>query len=302
MTPGKSSEFKVTVGITTRNRPEPLRQALESAFRQTLRPLEVLVVDDASEPPLEPLTAPSDISLRWWRHEQNQGLVEARNGLMAQARGRYFVSLDDDAYFTRPDDLQTAYDCLEGNPQLAVLSFKTITPRDLAGLNTKRMLTTHRPCSVFRGGAHMLRLSVLSKTGNYRGFFFIVGEETDLAYRIWDAGYEVSYFPQVQLVHDQTGAGKKYLSKRWAYFYVRNGLFTIWLNQPWLFQCLSIPKFFVNTLIMHWRHHLLAPFFQGCLHAFREIPSIRKFRRPVSYRTMLTLLNLRRKFGDYQWD
>lgn len=303
MMPEKLSDYKVTVGITTRNRPQLLRQALESVFRQTLRPLEVLVVDDASEPPLEPINAPPDISMRWWRYETNQGLVAARHDLMAQARGRYFVSLDDDAYFTTPEDLSTASDFLDAHPHLGVLSFRTIKPLELPRMTSRENCPSPRPCSSFRGGAHMLRLSVLPKSGNYRGFYFHVGEETDLAYRIWDAGYQVAYFPQVQLVHDQPEEIResKYILM-WAYFDARNGFITIWLNHPWLWQLLSIPSFFINALIRYWRKHLLVPFFKGCLQAFREIPLVVKLRRPVSYRTIFTLLKLRIRLGADQWE
>jgi GT2 family glycosyltransferase len=298
----RSNDYIVTVGITTRNRPQLLRQALESVFRQTFRPLEVLVVDDASEPPLEPVPTPPDISLRWWRYETNQGLVAARHDLMARSQGRYFVSLDDDAYFTTPEDLSVASDFLETHPQVAVLSFRTIKPQDLPRITSRENLPSPGPCFSFRGGAHMMRLSVISKTGNYRGFFFHVGEETDLSYRIWDAGYQVAYFPQVQLVHDQPEEIResKYILM-WAYFEGRNGFNTIWLSHPWLWQLFSIPNFFINALIKYWRKHLLVPFFKGCLQAFREFPLVVKLRRPVSYRTIFALLRLRIKLGTDQW-
>ena len=282
----RASDFKVTVGITTRNRPQLLRQALDSVFQQTLRPLEVLVVDDASEPPLEPVHAPPDVSLRWWRNERNQGLVVNRNDLMGKAQGKYFASLDDDAYFTTPEDLRTAVNFLEANSQIAILSFRTIKPSEVPSMATRINHASPRPCFKFRGGAHLLRLSVLSKSGNYRGFFFYVSEEGDLSYRLWEAGNQVYYFPQVQLVHDHPPeAGPR---AHWAYFFARNGVLTILLNHPRLFQLISLPNFIIRTFIAYGRKHLLIPFFKGCLHAFGETSYIRKNRRPVSYRTMFT--------------
>ncbi len=292
--------YRVTVGITTRNRPQQLRQALASVFEQTLRPLEVLVVDDASEPPLEPVSAPPDISLRWWRNERNQGLVVNRNELMFKARGKYFASLDDDAYFTTPEDLGTAANFLETHPEVAVLSFRTIEPPDLPSAAMQRNPASPKPCFKFRGGAHLLRLSVLSKSGHYRGFFYYVSEEGDLAYRLWEEGYQVNYFPQVQLVHDHPYAGGP--SVQWAYFFARNGVLTILLNHPWLFQLISLPNFIIRTLIAYRRKHLLVPFFKGCIRAFGETSYIRKNRRPVSYRTMFTVLDLKRKYGANPWD
>ena len=64
-----------------------------SALGQTLEDLEVIVVDDGSEPPvdLEP-----DPRVRVIRHDRSAGLPAARNAGLAAARGRYVTFLDDD--------------------------------------------------------------------------------------------------------------------------------------------------------------------------------------------------------------
>lgn len=84
----------VTVVITTHDRPELARRALASALAQTRRDVEVLVVDDGSQPPFVPGVV--DDRVRVIRHERAGGVCRARNAGLAQARGRLVTFLDDD--------------------------------------------------------------------------------------------------------------------------------------------------------------------------------------------------------------
>jgi teichuronic acid biosynthesis glycosyltransferase TuaG len=90
-------------------------RAVESVAAQTLRPLEVILVDDAS-----PDDTPRVIAAIAARHEsgwvrvvsleQNQGAGEARNRGWAEARGEYIAFLDaDDAWHPRKLELQLAF-------------------------------------------------------------------------------------------------------------------------------------------------------------------------------------------------
>jgi GT2 family glycosyltransferase len=282
----------VTVGIVTRNRPELLAQALASVFRQDYRPLEVLVIDDASEPPLVQMAAPPGVELGWSRYGKNRGLIVARNDMMRQARGDYFVSLDDDAYFTDEQDLSRAAAFLNPRMDIAALSFRILEP-PLAAASLKANAGEPRATFTFYGCAHMLRRRVLAETGFYREVFFHQGEEPDLCYRIWEAGYQVFYFPKVTAVHCYTPQARDW--ERMAYFGPRNALLTIWINQPWPWLVVSTLNFLSKIIPHHIRHQTLGPCLRGIIRALRELPYARRQRRPVSHRTMSTMLRLKLK-------
>jgi glycosyltransferase involved in cell wall biosynthesis len=92
---------------------ETLGRALDSVFAQTLPPLEIIVVDDASP---TPVTADG---VRVLRLERNVGPAEARNAGWEAARGTYVAFLDsDDAWHPRKLELQTAV--MERDPALAL--------------------------------------------------------------------------------------------------------------------------------------------------------------------------------------
>src|SRR6185295_1444644 len=90
----------VSVIIPAYNRQATIRRAVQSALRQTFKPLEVLVVDDGSTDAtcgvVEALAA-TDARIRLLRSECNQGGAAARNRGMAEAEGGLVAFLDSDA-------------------------------------------------------------------------------------------------------------------------------------------------------------------------------------------------------------
>lgn len=89
----------LTVAITCYNAEETIQRAVESALAQTWREREILVVDDGSTDRsaalLEGLERAHD-EIRVIRHGANRGVAEARNTLVAQARGAFIAFFDDD--------------------------------------------------------------------------------------------------------------------------------------------------------------------------------------------------------------
>ncbi|MCW8088089.1 glycosyltransferase [Roseococcus sp. MDT2-1-1] len=80
------------------NRAGIVAPSIRSVLAQTLRELELLVVDDASADDLESALAAfgGDARLRVIRHERNRGVSAARNTGIEAARGRFVAFLDSD--------------------------------------------------------------------------------------------------------------------------------------------------------------------------------------------------------------
>jgi glycosyltransferase involved in cell wall biosynthesis len=87
----------VTAVVTTYDRFEEATRAIESVLAQTYEPVEFVVVEDGTESGIgEWLDAQGYDSVRYVRHETNQGLSGARNTAIALASGDYVAFLDDD--------------------------------------------------------------------------------------------------------------------------------------------------------------------------------------------------------------
>ncbi len=94
----------VSVIIPTYNRPNYLREAVDSVFAQTYPWVEILVIDDgsadggaATKSALKPYLSPDPrLSKVTYLYQKNGGLVSAVNRGLALARGEYIQRLDDD--------------------------------------------------------------------------------------------------------------------------------------------------------------------------------------------------------------
>lgn len=95
------------VVITTRNRPEPLRRCLASLADQSARDVGIIVVDDHSDEPLEPIvaqvTASEDFGVEpvVVRLPEPSGPAAGRNAGVAASNAEYIIFIDDDIVVDR---------------------------------------------------------------------------------------------------------------------------------------------------------------------------------------------------------
>ena len=98
-----------SIGVTTYDRPELLRQTLLSMSRQTFTDFEVIVGNDFAQ---EPLSAErldiNDSRIRFANYPKNLGEERNMNRLLAISRGRYFVWQCDDDLFS-PNFLEEVF-------------------------------------------------------------------------------------------------------------------------------------------------------------------------------------------------
>jgi glycosyltransferase involved in cell wall biosynthesis len=85
----------VSVVVVTYNRPKDVKDTIDSLLNQSVKPFEVIVIDDGSNPPLS-IDYPNK-NLKRMRFDQEVGLSNARNYGISIARGRYVAFIDDDA-------------------------------------------------------------------------------------------------------------------------------------------------------------------------------------------------------------
>jgi glycosyltransferase involved in cell wall biosynthesis len=89
----------VSVVVVTYNRAKDVNEAVNSLLNQSAKPLEIIVIDDGSIPPVN-LDFRSD-RLRLIRFDQEIGASNARNFGIKTAQGDYIAFMDDDAIAER---------------------------------------------------------------------------------------------------------------------------------------------------------------------------------------------------------
>lgn len=120
--------LSVSVIIPTYNQDKLIKNAVESAARQSYKNLEVIVLDDASADNTE--IAVSELAkqfsnIRYYKNEMNLGRVKTyHKGLYELAKSDFCILLDGDDYFTDNEFIEKAVAAIEAKGKENVLFFQ----------------------------------------------------------------------------------------------------------------------------------------------------------------------------------
>lgn len=228
---------------------------------------------------------------------ENLGVSGGRN--VAWHRLREFgdvdvlVDLDDDGLLIEPDVVRRIADLYAADRRLGIVSFRIAdetgdtqrrhVPRLRAGDPMRRGLVT-----TFLGGGHALSMPMLEETGGWPDAFFFTHEETDLAWRALDRGWDVLYEPQLVLQHPKTSPA------RHAVYYRMTARNRVWLAKRHLPAPLVPVYLGVWTLLTVARTRSpagLRPWFAGFAEGVRTSGGP---RHPMRWRTVWRLTRLGR--------
>lgn len=114
----------VSVVIPTYNRPMRAQEAVLSAFEQSHRPYEIILVDDSSSTPVADMVdlTPEQASLvTIVRHQDNKGANAARITGINQSTGQYIAFLDDDDRW-HPEKLEKQVARVRSDPSVGLVA------------------------------------------------------------------------------------------------------------------------------------------------------------------------------------
>ena len=203
---------KYTVIVPVYNRPNEVRDLLESLRLQTRKDFEIVLVEDGSTVSCEEVVAEysSKLPIRYY-YKSNGGPGPARNFGFSHARGEYFAVFDSDCilppgYFEAVDQaLKT--DSLDawGGPDKAHESF-TLSQRAMA-YTMSSILTTggirggEKRMGWFQPRSFNMGISrrVFESTGGFH--FSRFAEDIEFSIRIKKAGFHIGLIPDAFVFH-----------------------------------------------------------------------------------------------------
>ena len=113
-----ASDPCISVVIPCYERIDFLRNALRSVFSQTLKPNEILVVDDGSPTPIEPSLVKEFPGVNWL-YQENSGVAAARNLGIKRAQNSWIAFLDSDDRW-KPSKLEKQWSFHCAHPKVLV--------------------------------------------------------------------------------------------------------------------------------------------------------------------------------------
>jgi len=232
----------VSVVIITRNRRDALGVVLDRLADLPVD--EILVVDNGSADGTGELVRSHGDRVRLLEPGENTGIA-GRNLGAREARGEFLLMLDDDAY-PLPGAVEALVAALRANPRLAAAGALVrdvdgegrVVKLDELGTFDWWLRAGHEgdpppegfPAFFFPEGASMLRRSAYLDVGGFFEPYFVFSSEIDLAARLFEAGWDVRYFPTAVVDHMKAPSGRG--DEAALYYRIRNHLWYLWLRFP----------------------------------------------------------------------
>lgn len=208
---------RLSIIVPTHRRPASLRRLVESLATQSLdrRQFEVLIVANFTDPKLaqelQPWLANSGLDIQLLTTHQ-PGVNRARNMGLVHSRGSYALMLDDDCYLLEANYLCRLIELHESHATTFALGGPYLSPPGLGGAaiyyngvcNAWLEVESNRPKKTTKllGGAVSYKLAVLKEMDLYfQDSIEYGGAETELHDRVIGAGYEMTFHPDLAVVH-----------------------------------------------------------------------------------------------------
>lgn len=276
------------VVLTMGDRPAELNRAVRGALDQRDVVVQVVVVGNGADLPDLP---DGVVTLRL---PENLGIPGGRNKGVAAATGEIVVFLDDDGWYAAPDVLREVAARFEADPRLGIVSMRIRDPE--GGPGARRHVPRLRAAdpsvssevTTFLGGASAVRRSVFNQVGGLPEEFFYAHEETDLAWRVLDAGYRIWYDADAVMYHPAVAP------TRHADFYYKNARNRVWLarrNLPWPLATVYLLNWAALMVARERTLAALRPWLAGFREGWRTECGP---RHPISYRTAWRMTRLGR--------
>lgn len=263
--------------IATRNRQPELALTLQQLREQTYPNIELMVIDDASESPVEPLVRSIWPDARVIRHEINTGQSQRRTEGFLLASGAYILHLDDDCGFTHPDSLAKAVATLEARPNAAVLAPFLFNGLELPA-DPGNTLLHSGIVSSFVGAAALIRTSAIRQTAGYRPFFGNEWEEEELCLQLLSSGHAVWFEPSL-LAHHRLSSLNRNSERTWMRG-LRNRCWAMLIHMPWYRIPLEITWKFALGAWDAIRLNRSRSYFRAWFQFLAGIPQALRLRKP----------------------
>ncbi len=286
---------KALVVIPNYNGAKYIEACLAYVLAQTYRPLEIVVVDNASTDGSDRLVREKFPQVKFIQSGYNAGWGIACNVGMAAAPSEYIVLLNNDAYMEK-NCIEEMVRAVGSDPRCGSVASRVLLwdePKKIevcglviypdgssCGRGRLRPADSYmKPEEVFCANdcCNLYRRSMIEEIGDYDPDFFIYCDETDMGWRHQMAGWKCLYAPQAVAYHAHSQAAGSYSAFK-AYHVERNRIFIC-------FKYFPLPMLIASFFYSAWRY-----FYQFYLSAVEKKGALAHYRKHSSLGSGLAIL------------
>ena len=238
----ETSTIDLSVVIVNYNVREFLEQAIRSLYQAVGElHVEIFVVDNNSIDGSVEMVRERFPEVQLIANEDNVGFSKANNQAIRIARGRHLLILNPDT-IVQEDTLTTLVRFMDTHPKSGAVGCKILNPDGTFAPESRRSFPT--PAVAFyrmtglskvfphsqtfgrynlsylspdtatkvdalSGSCMVVRKEAIASAGMFDEDFFMYGEDLDWCYRIQEAGWEIHYTPDTQIIHYKGESTKK---------------------------------------------------------------------------------------------
>jgi GT2 family glycosyltransferase len=296
----KSSSPGFSVAVVAYQSGPLLAQCLDAVKAQTLRDVEVILVDNASSDGAAEAAAKAHPEAAFIRNTDNQGFAAAVNQAARAARGRWLALLNPDA-FPAPDWLAQLAAAAQAHPEVRCFASRQLMAEDpsvldglgdvmsASGMAYRGGYLRQDPGEVAEGevfsacgGAMMIDRALFLEMGGLDERLFCYCEDVDLGYRLRLRGEPTLLAPKAVVRHVGSASSGGPRSDFAVFHGTRNRVWVFVKNTPPLLFWLTLPYHLAITALLFASHlkrrEVRAPL-RGLLAALKGLPLALRMRR-----------------------
>lgn len=269
--------------LTMGQRPQELRQAIDSVLQQRGVTCDVVVVGNG----WNPVHLPEGV--RGVGLDENIGIPAGRNAGVSHVTGDLLFFLDDDAWLPDPHFLAEIERRFALQPELGLVQPRVVDPSGIAapGRWVPRLRVgdpkTPGPATALWEGAVAIRRALFERIGGWPEPFFYAHEGIELVWRVWDSGYLPWYAGDLTVHHPVIDPA------RHEVYYRLNARNRVWLarrNLPMILAPAYVGTWIGITLARHPNKQARKAWFAGLREGLRVNPG---GRRRMQWKTVLAM-------------
>lgn len=304
----------VTVVIPNYNGAKYIRGCLDTLLNQSLRAEEIIIVDNASKD--ESLDIIKDEFLdkvTLITQNENKGFSSAVNVGIKKSKSEFTVLLNND---TELDEhyIENLYNCINEKKDAFAVSSKMMRYDDrsiiddagdeytLLGWARKRgdgkvgdLYNQDEEVFSACAGAAIYRTEVFKEIGYFDEAFFAYLEDMDISYRARIYGYKNYFCSDAVVYHIGSATSGSRHNDFKVKLTVRNNIFLIYKNMPFLQMLINSPFLLLGILIKYLyfiRKGLGKSYITGLKNAFKEIDNVEKIKVKNNFKRYLNIEKL----------
>ncbi|MBL7480010.1 glycosyltransferase family 2 protein [Legionella bononiensis] len=311
----QGTEITIGVIIINYNSSVYLRKTIKALEKQTYKPYQVIIFDNASIEQLPDDIEHSTLPLKIIKSPNNLGFATGNNKAIESLNSKvnWIALVNPDAY-PHEDWLLEMVRAIEQNPQYSFWGSQLICEQephlldgtgDIYHISGKAWRMNHRkplsnapkeikelfsPCAA----AALYRRDAFNAVQGFDDHYFCYYEDIDLAFRLWLSGYKGCYAPKAIVEHTGSATTKRH-SDFYTYHGHRNLVWTYFKNMPFILILITLPLHImlnILTLFLFMKRGQTATILKSKLDALKDLPRIWKQRKSIQKNRIISSIEL----------